>query len=73
MRQKPTLGALEQVPLPATVSERRILEGWSDWNILSPFDLSRILPVAGSLVVLSSLPGLPVVRLFMKVVLLTKT
>ena len=38
------------------------LVGHMDWSLLSPFDLSRILPVGGSLLVPSSLPGPPVVR-----------
>ena len=41
-------------------SER--LVGHMDWRLLSPFDLSQILPVGGDLLVLSSLPGPPVVR-----------
>ena len=36
--------------------------GHMDWLLLSPFHLSQILPVGGSLLVLSSLPGPPVVR-----------
>ena len=36
-------------------------EGHMDWCLLSPFDLSRILPVGGSLLVPCSLPGPPVV------------
>ena len=33
-----------------------------DWCLLSPFDLSRILLVGGSLLIFYSLPGLPVVK-----------
>ena len=33
-----------------------------DWCLLSPFDLSRILLVRGSLLIFYSLPGLPVVK-----------
>ena len=40
------------------------LVGHVDWRLLSPFDLSRILPVSGSLLV----PGPPVVRELMRVV-----
>ena len=36
--------------------------GHVDWCLLSPFDLSGILPVGGSLLVPRSLPGPPVVR-----------
>ena len=36
--------------------------GHTDWHLLSPFDLSQILPVGGSLLVLRSLPRPPVVR-----------
>ena len=38
------------------------LGGHMDWSLLSPFDLSWILPVGGSLLVPHSLLGLPVVR-----------
>ena len=38
------------------------LVGHMDWSFLSPFDLSRILPVDGSLLVLCFLPGPPVVK-----------
>ena len=34
-----------------------------DWSLLSPFDLSQILLVVGSLLVSSLLPGPPIVRL----------
>ena len=33
------------------------LVGHVDWSLLSLFDLSQILPVGGSLLVLRSLPG----------------
>ena len=36
--------------------------GYMDWCLLSPFDLSWILPVGGSLLVPRCLPGPPVVR-----------
>ena len=39
------------------------LVGHMDWRLLSPFDLSRILPVGGSLLVPHSLPGPPVVKI----------
>ena len=42
--------------------------GHTDWCLLSPFDLSWILLVGGSLLVLRSLPGPPVVRELMQVV-----
>ena len=38
------------------------LVGHADWRLLSPFDLSRILPVGGGLLVPCSLPGPPVVK-----------
>ena len=38
------------------------LVGHMDWRLLSPFELSRILPVGGSLLVPHSLPGPPVAR-----------
>ena len=38
------------------------LVGHMDWRLLSPFDLSQILPVGGSLLIPRSLPGAPVVR-----------
>ena len=38
------------------------LVGHMDWFLLSPFDLSQILLVGGSLLVPHSLPGPPVVR-----------
>ena len=37
--------------------------GHTDWHLLSPFDFSQILPVSGSLLVLHSLPGPPVVKI----------
>ena len=43
------------------------LVGLKDWRLLSPFDLARILPVGGSLLVPHSLPGPPVVRELMRV------
>ena len=39
-----------------------------DWHLLSPFDLPRIIPVGGYLLVLLSLPGPPVVRELTQVV-----
>ena len=39
-----------------------------DWCLLSPFGLSQILPVGGSLLIPCSLPAPPVVRELMHVV-----
>lgn len=39
------------------------LVGHTDWYLLSPFDLSCILPVGGSFLVPCSLPGPPVVKI----------
>ena len=36
--------------------------GHTDWHLLSPFDLSQILPAGGGLLVPHSLPGPPVAR-----------
>ena len=44
------------------------LVGHMEWHLLSPFDLSWILVVGGSLLVPRSLPGPPVVRELMQVV-----
>ena len=38
------------------------LVGHVDWHLLSPFDLSQILPVGGSFTIPNSLPGPPIVR-----------
>ena len=38
------------------------LVGHVDWRLLSPFDLSWILPFGGGLLVLCSLPGSPVIK-----------
>ena len=37
-------------------------------HVVSPFDLSRILAVGGGLLVLCSLPGLPLVKQLMQMV-----
>ena len=56
-----------RIAQPRWIPTRRILGGRVDWRLLSPFDLSQTLLVGGSLLVLRSLPGPPVVRELMQV------
>ena len=46
------------------------LVGLIDWLLLSAFDLSGILPIGSSLLVLHSLPGTPIVRELMHVTMI---
>ena len=52
-----------QIAQPKWMLARRILG--SGRNTMSPFDLSRTLPVGGGLLVLYSLPGSPVIKQLM--------